>query len=183
MSVESMAIALNHSRAKGAARTILIGIANHDGDGGAWPSVSTLARYANVSRSAAQRAVAQLEQLHEVRRHVQAGGLPSMAEYERPNRYEFLLTCPPDCDRSRRHRTQSFNPPELDMEDPAAPTRPGSAHAAPPAAPTRPEPSFNPPSTKTEKKSHVLERARATCGHALVDDRHCTHGCRIEESA
>lgn len=184
MSLESMAIALNHSRAKGSARMVLVGIANHDGDGGAWPAVSTLARYAGVSRSQVQRALTQLESLHEIRRHIQAGGDHRMNDYERPNRYDFLLSCPVDCDRSRQHRTTRHNPVELDIDDPAAPTRPGRADAARPAAPMRPKPSSNHPKTKTKEIRHLpATRAKATCGHELVDDRHCTHGCPIKESA
>ncbi|MAT18323.1 MAG: hypothetical protein CMF56_07115 [Leifsonia sp.] len=104
MSVESMAIALHHSRSKGTAKVVLLGIANHDGDGGAYPTVATLAKYANVSRANVQKALTKLESLGEIRRDVQAGGSHDAAEYLRPNLYRFLLECPADCDRSRGHR-------------------------------------------------------------------------------
>lgn len=110
MSVESMAIALHHSRAKGAARTILVGIANHDGDGGAFPSMRTLAKYGGVDVRNARKHVARLVALQEVRVHLQGGnivdkttGKPIPAELQ-PNRYDFLLVCPPWCDRTKHHR-------------------------------------------------------------------------------
>lgn len=181
MSLESMSIAFHHSRAKGTAKVVLLGIANHDGDGGAWPSVATLARYANVDHRNVQRAVEQLEALREIRRVIQAGGDHRFAEHERPNRYEFLLQCPADCDRSSRHKTAHYQPVELDI-DPVAQTPPPGADATPPVAQTPPKPSFNSPKSKTSKKSH-LPAARATCGHELVDDRHCTHGCPLKEYA
>lgn len=123
MSVESIAIALHHSRATGTAKLVLIGIANHDGDGGAWPSVSTLARYANVTPRNVQKALDKLEQLHEVRRMIQAGGTQETANHERPNRYLFTLQCPPDCDRSTHHRTRRQPAPMLDI-DPLSETTP-----------------------------------------------------------
>src|SRR6218665_1834088 len=104
MSVESLAIALHHSRARGAAKLVLIGIANHDGDGGAWPAVATLARYAGVTERNVQKALAALESLGEIRRLVSSGGDHSTADHMKPNLYQFLLRCPSNCDRSARHR-------------------------------------------------------------------------------
>lgn len=105
MSLESMAIALHHSRATGTAKLVLIGIANHDGDGGSWPAVSTLARYANVAPRNVQRALDTLEQLGEIKRIIQQGGDHNTADGRRPNLYRFLLQCPHDCDRTSRHKT------------------------------------------------------------------------------
>jgi len=105
MSVESLAIALHHSQAKGAARLVLIGIANHDGDGGAWPAVSTLAKYAGgIDRRGVQRAIETLEGLGEIKRLRGQGGDHSTADHLRPNLYRFLLVCPEGCDRTRNHR-------------------------------------------------------------------------------
>lgn len=106
MSVEALAIALHHSRAKGSAKLVLIGIANHQGDGGAWPSVYTLGKYAHVDRRNVQRALGELEKLGEIRRVLSQGGDHSTADHLRPNLYRFLLTCPADCDRSSNHRTR-----------------------------------------------------------------------------
>lgn len=105
MSIESVAIALHHSQATGTAKIVLIGIANHDGDGGAWPTVDTLARYANVTRRNAINAINRLEELHEIKRVYGAGGDHSVADSRRPNLYRFLLSCPASCDHTKNHRT------------------------------------------------------------------------------
>lgn len=181
MSLESIAIALHHSRASGTAKLVLLGIANHDGDGGSWPSVATLARYANVSRRNVQKAVERLEQLREVKRIVQAGGDHRFAEHERPNRYEFLLACPADCDRSRHHKTAHYQPEILDI-DPVSVATPPVVSDARPLSVATPKPSSNYPKTKTSEVRH-LPATRANCGHVRIDDRHCTHGCPIRESA
>lgn len=179
MSVESLAIALHHSRAKGAAKLILIGIANHDGDGGAWPSMKKLAKYGGVSVSQAQRCVTKLEELGEVRRFIQAGGDHRTAEHERPNRYAFLLRCPADCDRTSQHRTRHDDQRVLDLDpeqlptfddvEGAAPVRPGTgsherdraaAMRGEGAAPVRPKPSTQLatylPETKPSDRARVF---------------------------
>lgn len=107
MSIESIALALHHSNAKGTAKLVLIGIANHDGDGGAWPTIDTLAKYSGVSRQNVQKALASLERLGEIRRVIQAGGDHNIADHRRPNRYEVLLSCPPTCDGTKHHRTRT----------------------------------------------------------------------------
>ncbi len=101
-----MAIALHHSQARTPTqRLILLGIANHDGDGGAWPSVATLSRYAcGIDRSTVQRAIAELEGLGEIQRLVQAGGTTATPDEKRPNLYLFKLQCPEGCDRTKNHR-------------------------------------------------------------------------------
>lgn len=100
-----MAIVLHHSKATGTDKVIMLGIANHDGDGGSWPAVATLAGYANVDARAVKKAIRRLEAIGEVRRHIQDGGTRHMADYARPNRYEILVRCPENCDRSANHRT------------------------------------------------------------------------------
>lgn len=104
MSVESLAAVLHHSRAKGTAKVVAIGIANHDGDGGAWPSLRTLAVYANADRSTVKRAIKALVALGEVRVHLQAGGPRDMEDHDRPNRYDVLVECPEGCDRTTNHK-------------------------------------------------------------------------------
>lgn len=99
-----MAIALHHSRAKGSAKLVLIGIANHDGDGGAMPSMATLSVYGGVDVRQARKLVRRLEALGEIRTHVQAATLDYLDDHQQPNRYDFLLACPVWCDRSRHHR-------------------------------------------------------------------------------
>ncbi|QKS15610.1 helix-turn-helix domain-containing protein [Curtobacterium sp. Csp2] len=103
MSVEAMALALHHSNASGTAKVVLLGIANHDGDGGAWPSIPTLSVYANVTERNVQKAIDGLLAAGEIRRFVQAGGLRHMADFDRPNLYHVAIQCPVNCDRTPRH--------------------------------------------------------------------------------
>jgi hypothetical protein len=105
-----MSIALHHSRAKGAAKLVLLGIANHDGDGGAWPSIKTLAKYAAVTDRQVQKILKDLEELGEIRRHLNEGGDRRTSEYERPNLYEFLLACPEDCKGDKNHTSLDGTP-------------------------------------------------------------------------
>ena len=104
MSVEHLSLVLNHSQATGTAKLVLLGIANHAGDGGAWPSLRTLARYANVDPRNVRMALRRLEDMGELRVHLQAGGLEHLPDYRRPNRYEVCVSCPEWCDRSPLHR-------------------------------------------------------------------------------
>lgn len=185
MSIESISIALHHSRATGAAKLVLIGIANHDGDGGSWPAVSTLARYAGVDPRSVKRSISQLVELHEIRRDIQGGGDNRTAEHQRPNRYHFLLTCPPNCDRTSRHRTRPVVALEPEFEG-VTPVSPGDASVTRGVTPTSPKPSSNPPST-SNKETHVPDREHGACGHLMIDDRHCERGCSaarvLEETA
>lgn len=92
MSVESMSLVLNTSRSKGNDRLVLLGIANHDGDGGAWPSLATLARYANISTRSVQRALRSLIDLGELRVIVNGGGNRQTDPRYRPNYYVIQLS-------------------------------------------------------------------------------------------
>lgn len=149
MSVELLAVVLNHSKAKGTVKLVLIGIANHSGDGGAWPSVNTLAQYANTTSRTVIRALDKLVELREVRRHIQAGGLPEWADHTRPNRYDVLVTCPPYCDKTPAHRDtrpgqrglwRTARPPDASVRGTP------DASVTPPLTPVSPEPSSNQPS-------------------------------------
>lgn len=91
MSVEAMSLVLNHSTASGTAKLVLIGIANHDGDGGSWPSLATLARYANVDERTVRRALRSLEAIGELRVDLNAGGNESTRNDRRPSRYWITL--------------------------------------------------------------------------------------------
>lgn len=104
LSIESLAVCLNHSKASGTDKLILIGIANHDGDGGAWPTIKTLARYANVSERAVQYSLEKLAALGEIEIHVNKGGNENTRSDRRPNRYDVLVKCPDSCDRTQQHR-------------------------------------------------------------------------------
>lgn len=101
MSIEAMALVLHHSKAAGAAKLILLGIANHQGDGGAYPAVSTLARYAQVSDRRAQQLLRELEASNELIIDIQAGG---RGQYK-TNLYWVNVQCPDDCDGTSNHRS------------------------------------------------------------------------------
>lgn len=159
MSVESIAIALHHSRAKGAAKLVLIGIANHDGDGGAWPSVATLAKYAHVDPRSVQRSIAELERLGEIRRLVRAGGDHSTADHLRPNLYRFLLECPPSCDRSKRHRVRG-EVIVTELFTGVTPESPGDVEVGGGVTPVSPKPPTN-VTTDTQGSTQVSAHARA----------------------
>jgi hypothetical protein len=105
VSVEAVAAVLHHSRAKGTDKLVLIGIANHAGDGGAWPTIDTLGKYAACSRTRVKQAIARLVELGEVSVAVQGGGNSDTRADRRPNRYDVLVACPPECDRTYQHRT------------------------------------------------------------------------------
>lgn len=105
MSVESLAAVFNHSRARGSARLVLLVIANHDGEGGAWPSLSTISRLSGgLDRKYVKRLIEELVELGELQVAQGAGGTSSTPIYRRPNRYEVLVSCPEWCDRTRNHR-------------------------------------------------------------------------------
>ena len=148
MSIESMAIVLHHSVATGTAKLILLGIANHDGDGGSWPTLRTLARYANVNQRNVRAALRRLEDLDELRISVQAGGDPNLPDYRRPNYYEVLVTCPETCDRTSRHRdTRAVDQNLWRGRYPRSPATPGPRSPATPdpRSPATPKPSYEPP--------------------------------------
>lgn len=98
-----MAACLHHSKASGSDKLVLLGIANHDGDGGAWPSVTTLAKYANISERSVQKCIEKLIALNEITRHINKGGNANTRGDRRPNRYDILVRCPKECDGSTRH--------------------------------------------------------------------------------
>ncbi|KAB2809289.1 helix-turn-helix domain-containing protein [Pimelobacter simplex] len=101
-----MAIVLHHSKSQGTTRNVLIGIANHHSDRGAWPSLATLRKYAGgVTERTVQRSLRELEALGELSVEIQGGGDGRRTRGGREtNRYFVLLRCPDWCDRSMNHR-------------------------------------------------------------------------------
>jgi hypothetical protein len=89
MAIEVMSLVLNHSKATGRAKLILLGIANHQGDQGAWPSIATLARYANASERSVKRDIQLLVEMGELR--VEINGAPGDAQYK-PNLYWVTIS-------------------------------------------------------------------------------------------
>lgn len=182
MSVEAIAIVLHHSKAQGSALAVMIGIANHAGDGGAWPSIATLAKYGRCTERSVQRAIKQLVDLGEVAVVVQGGGPARMRDWQRPNRYDVLLTCPQTCDRSAQHRdlTLPKNAAGLWTEG-ATPTSPGDTHvtggATPTspggATPTSPEPSLEPSINGRGSVPTQPQHARAVCDVCSLVEEDC----------
>jgi len=91
MSVEAISKVLNYSKAKGSQKLVLIGIANHHGDEGAWPAIKTLARYANLSERRVQQMIRELEAMGELRIEECKGS--GFRQYK-TNRYWILTEAP-----------------------------------------------------------------------------------------
>lgn len=91
MSIESVAKALHTHGLTATQKLVLVGIANHDGDGGAWPSMETLALYAECSERHARRTVRELEALGLVTTYLNQGGTATTPSDRRPNRYDLHL--------------------------------------------------------------------------------------------
>jgi len=90
VSIERVALVLKKSwGVPGTAKLILIGIANHDGDGGAWPSIDTLAAYAEVDRRGVQRHLSTMSEKGILTVHTNRGGTDATPVDRRPNRYEI----------------------------------------------------------------------------------------------
>jgi hypothetical protein len=104
MSIEALSMVMNHSKAAGSAKLVLLGIANHlgpDAHEGAWPSQRRLADYANMSERGVQKCVDKLVALGELSVQVASGH--SRSQYK-PNLYWVMVECSDDCDRSMGHR-------------------------------------------------------------------------------
>ena len=196
MSVEAIAIALHHGKTVNSTQMcVLIGIANHAGDGGAWPTVSTLAHYARIQRRRVQTVLRELEREGNIRCEVQGGGTHEIAAYDRPNLYHFLVKCPPNCDRSMNHkllcqgcnkplsrslREELFHPGCVPVpadsaggvvHDTPCPTEhpPHVVHNARGVSYTTPKPSLE-PNHQLNKEPHELKRARERKADGYADD-------------
>ena len=72
-------------------KLVLIGIANHAGDGGSWPATATLAIYASASERTVQRAVTVLANRGLITVHKNQGGNAKTRADRRPNLYSMHL--------------------------------------------------------------------------------------------
>lgn len=161
-----MAVVLHHSKSGGTDKLVLLGIANHDGDGGSWPSVATLARYANVEPRAVKACIKRLVERGEVERERQAGGTRNMPDYTRPNLYHIKVVCPPECDRSAQHRINRANPVSLTTPGVVGIPPGGYAGNTPGGVPqTTPKPSTNHPPTldKSPSRSTSPDGQKLAC--------------------
>lgn len=71
MSIQVMNAVWEHSKSDGRARLVLLAIADHQGELGAWPSLKTLAKMANASERSVQRDIDYLQQIGELEVHYQ----------------------------------------------------------------------------------------------------------------
>ena len=126
-------------------KLILLGIANHDGDGGSWPSISTLARYAGCSERTVQRELQRLTEGGFVTIELQAGGSPRTRADRRPNLYR--LSIPRVVDNSDHGVTPTVTP--TDSRGDTALTERGDTALSP-------EPSLTVPYT-SKRDSYVPE--------------------------
>lgn len=69
-----------HSKADGRARLVLLAIADHQGEIGAWPSIQTLARMVNASERSVQRDIQYLASIGELKVEVQ--NAPTGGQYK-----------------------------------------------------------------------------------------------------
>lgn len=186
MSIESLAIALHHSKAAGTVKLVLLGIANQDSDGGSFPKAATLAKYANVHPRRIPAALNKLVELGEIRIHERAGGTRNLPDHLRPNMYEITLECPPGCDRSKQHRERDADgelitysraqkgPKPRDRSRAAKPVDnsplPGDANSTSAADSTTPgaADSTTPSAAGSTTKNHYLEPDLEPSGLALV---------------
>jgi hypothetical protein len=88
MSIEVMTAVWNHSKASPAAKLVLLAIADHQGDRGAWPSEATLARVTGMSERSVRRKVVELVELGEL--SVEVNAAPSQTQYK-SNLYWVLV--------------------------------------------------------------------------------------------
>lgn len=166
-----MAVVLHHSKVAGTTLNVAIGIANHDGDGGAWPAIETLMKYARRSERTVQRALEELQELGEVVVHYNAGGDRNTPGDRRPNLYELVLSCPPECDRTKHHRmpgdkgygVTSTSPRRKKRGDTTVTPR-GDSHDADGVSPVAPEPSLEPNTPQPPAQRGACSRHRDTPG-------------------
>lgn len=87
MSVKSVGWAIEQDIGSATKKLILVGICNHDGDGGSWPAKSTLARYAGCSERTVIRLTQELEDEGWITIHKQGGGTVNTRADRRTNLY------------------------------------------------------------------------------------------------
>lgn len=96
------------SRSTGRARLVLLAIADHQGEIGAWPSIKTLARMVNASERSVQRDITELQELGELEVHVQEA--PSRGQYK-SNLYWVIL--PSVADNAARYEEENSGVTDL----------------------------------------------------------------------
>jgi hypothetical protein len=80
MSIEIMNAVWKHSKSDGRARLVLLAIADHQGEIGAWPSLKRLAEMVNASERSVQRDIQHLQSIGELKVEVQ--NAPTRTQYK-----------------------------------------------------------------------------------------------------
>lgn len=80
MSIQIMNAVWEHSKSDGRARLVLLAIADHQGEIGAWPSLKTLAKMSNASERSVQRDIEYLQNIGELEVHYQQA--PTRSHYK-----------------------------------------------------------------------------------------------------
>lgn len=80
MSIQVMNAVWAESKSSGRAKLVLLAIADHQGEIGAWPSIETIAKMVNASPRSVQRDIRELELMGELEIHTQAA--PSNGQYK-----------------------------------------------------------------------------------------------------
>jgi len=88
VSIEISNAVWRESKSSGRARLVLLAIADHQGEIGAWPSIETIAKMVNSSERSVQRDIQELVTLGELEVHVQKA--PSRGQYK-SNLYWVIL--------------------------------------------------------------------------------------------
>ncbi|WP_248579898.1 helix-turn-helix domain-containing protein [Nocardioides sp. InS609-2] len=192
MSIEAQNMVLYHSRARGTDKLLLMGIANHAGDGGAWPTIKRLVRYTNVTERAVQDALNRLVKAGELVVYLQQGGTANWKNSLRPNRYEITISCPVNCDRSPNHNLKPIAEAPADLWiSPPQPTAPPAAHcthppqptAPHPPQPTAPKPSIEPSTEQTTPVPTSVTGPRASalgpCDQCGLDETECMRKAHV----
>lgn len=186
MSIEAMAAVLHHCEASPAAKLVLLGIANHQGDNGAYPSRETLARYANVSTRSVTRYIDELKMRGYLEVQEQAG-------INGVNIYWVTITCPDNCDRTTNHRPLPLDKLSTPWTKYALPL---DSSVQPPwtTVSNKPSINLNKPLSKNEKKTpddlHALRARRIAQAEQVqyeinlarsqaVDSPTCEHGLSL----
>jgi len=80
MSIQVSNAVWQHSQSTGRARLVLLAIADHQGEIGAWPSMKTIAKMVNASERSVQRDIQTLQELGELSVEVQ--NAPTKQQYK-----------------------------------------------------------------------------------------------------
>ena len=170
MALELLPLVLHHAEVPPAHKLVLMGIANHQRDGKAWPSVARLAFYAGIGERRTQEILRELEdmELITVKRAKGPKGL---------NVYAVTITCPEGCDRTPNHRQGVHYPTERGALSDTKGVSPSSPEPVSINQYRTPQPIFKIEKDK-QHTSQILEDMRTQEEHAETQPL-CEHGLRL----